>query len=156
VVSVQALQSNAVRGHAVEETAVVLLRFADGALGTVTVSDTIVAPWSWELTTGENPVYPHSDQTCYVIGGTHGSLSVPKLEVWHNQSKRSWWEPLHADRVYVSDADPLALQIRQFCRVIRGEETPLVSGREGLETLRVISAVKQAAVSGRVVEIVRP
>ena len=38
-------------------------------------------------------------------------------------------------------ADPLGLQVRQFCRVIRGTEPPLVSGREGLETLKVIAAV---------------
>ena len=38
--SVQALASNAVRGFEVEDTAVVALRFRNGALGTVTVSDT--------------------------------------------------------------------------------------------------------------------
>ena len=52
VSSVQAFESNAVRRYPVEDSAVILLRFANGALGTVTVSDTIVAPWSWELTTG--------------------------------------------------------------------------------------------------------
>ena len=57
VTSVQAFESNAARGIR-EDSAVILLRFANGALGTVTVSDTIVAPWSWELTTGgENPAY---------------------------------------------------------------------------------------------------
>lgn len=49
-----------------------LLRFQNGALGTVSTSDAVTAPWSWELTAGENPVYPHTDQSCYLIGGTHG------------------------------------------------------------------------------------
>jgi predicted dehydrogenase len=153
VETVQALVSNAVRGNAIEETAVVLLRFANGALGTLNVSDSIVAPWSWEHTTGENPVYPRTDQACYAIGGTLGSLTIPKLEVWHDGQARDWWQPLHADRVYAPDQDPLPLQIAQFCRVIRGLEPPLVSGREGLQTLRVIEAVKQAAKSGRLVTV---
>src|SRR5204862_8247946 len=99
IVSVQAQESRDQRGHAVEDTAVILLRFADGALGTVNVSDSVVAPWSWELTTGENPVYPQQDQGCYQIGGTHGALTVPQLEVWSNRDKRSWWEPLQRERV---------------------------------------------------------
>ena len=148
VVAVQAMESNAIRGHVVEETAVLLLKFASGALGTMNISDTIVGPWSWEQTTGENKAYPQTDQSCYHIGGTLGSLTVPKLEVWTNDNRPSWLEPLRAERKYTVDADPLRLQIQHFCRVISGEEPPLVSGREGLQTLKVIEAAKAAARSG--------
>ncbi|RWE68028.1 MAG: Gfo/Idh/MocA family oxidoreductase [Mesorhizobium sp.] len=153
VAAVQARESNAVRGNAVEETAVILIEFKNGVLGTATVSDSVVAPWSWEMTTGENPAYPRTEQSCYMIGGTHGSLAVPSLEVWRNPGKRSWWEPLDQKRNEVDDEDPLVLQIRQFCNVIRGDEPPLVSGREGLETLRVIDAVKRSAATGERIEL---
>jgi predicted dehydrogenase len=153
VEAVQALESNAVRGHRIEDTCVILLKFANGALGTVNVSDAIVAPWSWEQTTGENPVYPHADQTCYTIGGTLGSLTIPRLEVWHDGQKRDWWQPLHVDRAMAPPQDPLPLQIQQFCRVIQGSEPPLVSGREGLNTLKVIEAVKTAARTGKLVKV---
>jgi len=153
VEAVQAFQSNAVRNYPVDETTVVILKFANGALGTINVTDTVVAPWSWEQTTGENPAYPHTDQTCYHIGGTHGSLSVPRLELWTNEAKRGWWEPFRIERYVAADQDPLRLQIQQFCRVIRGEEAPLVSGREGLMTLKVIDAVKRAANTGKLVKI---
>jgi predicted dehydrogenase len=153
VVSVQAFESNAVRRNAVEETAVILLRFASGALGTVTVSDAVVAPWSWELTSGENPIYPQTGESCYQIGGTHGSLTVPHLELWRNAGRRSWWEPVERDRLPFDRADPLRLQIQQFCKVIRAGEAPRVSGREGLETLRVIEAVKQSAITGQAVHL---
>lgn len=153
IVSVQAQESNMVRGHAVEETAAILLRFASGALGTISVSDSVVAPWSWELTAGENPAYPRQDQACYQIGGTHGSLSIPSLELWTNKDRRSWWEPLLRERVPFVLGDPLKAQIRHFCAVIRGEATPLVSAREGLETLKVIEAVKLAARSGAAVRV---
>lgn len=151
--AVQAMTSNAVRGFPVEETAAVTLQFENGALGTIAISDTIVAPWSWEQTTGENPVYPQTDQSCYTIGGTHASLTVPKLEVWSNADKRSWWEPFTIERTYAALEDPLRLQIRHFCRVVRGEEAPLVSGREGLATLRVIEAIKRAGKDGGSVDV---
>lgn len=153
ITGVQALSSNAVRGNPAEETAVALLRFANGALGTVSASDTVVSPWSWELTTGENPAYPRQDQSCYQIGGTHGSLTIPALELWSHPDKRGWGEPLRRERIPFTPEDPLQAQIRHFCAVIRGEEEPLVSGREGLATLSVIAAVKQAARSGGLVEI---
>jgi predicted dehydrogenase len=101
VASVQALESKALRGHEVEDTAVILLRFRSGVLGTVTVSDTVVAPWSWELTTGENPAYPHTPETCYSIGGTLGSLTVPYLDLWHNKAAPSWMEPIERERLAV-------------------------------------------------------
>lgn len=151
--AVQAFESNAVRGHPVNETTVVILRFASGALGTITVSDTIVAPWSWEHTTGENPAYPQTDQNCYVIGGTHASLSIPRLEIWCNPLRRGWFEPFRIERHVSAIADPLRLQIRQFCKVIRGEEQPLVSGAEGLVTLKVIDAIQRAAATQHLVMV---
>jgi predicted dehydrogenase len=148
IVSVQAQDSNTVRGHPVEETAVILLRFASGALGTFSVSDAVVAPWSWELTAGENPVYPQQDQFCYQIGGTHGSLALPQLDLWTYAGARSWWEKLQHERVPIAPEDPLKLQIRHFCDVIEHGAAPLVSGRDGLNTLKVIEAIKAASRTG--------
>lgn len=151
VISVQARESRAARRHLVEDTAVVLLEFASGALATCSASDTVVAPWSWEHTAGENPAFPREDEFCCLIGGTHGSLSIPGLKLWRSPGKRSWLEPFDKSCERYEKHDPLALQVGNFCRVIRGEEQAVVSGREGLETLKVILAIKQAAGSGRVV-----
>lgn len=153
IVSVQAMASNAVRGFAVEDTAAAVLRFENGALGTINASDTAVAPWSWEQTSGENLAYPRTDQPCYMIGGTHGSLSLPRCEVWTNAGARSWWKPLHASWVHAPDADPLVLQIAHFRAVIRDGVAPLVSGREGLRTLQVVEALTRSAAEGVPVSI---
>ncbi len=153
VLSVQAVETNATRGHAVEDTAAVLLRFASGALGTITVSDTVVAPWSWEFTSGENPAYTHTPEICTMIGGTRGSLTIPRLDLWHHPTKPDWWEPLVREPMAVEPQDPLALQIANFCAVIAGQAQPVVSGREGLNTLKVMAAIKQAAASGHVVAV---
>jgi predicted dehydrogenase len=148
VKAVQAAESNRIRGNKIEETAVIVLHFANGALGTVNVSDTIQAPWSWEFTTGENPVYSHTVETCYQIGGTKGSLAIPQLDFWSHPTEPSWWAPIERERLSYTPGDPLGLQIANFCAVIRGLAEPVVSGREGLETLKVIDAIKRAADSG--------
>ena len=74
---VQAFTSNKIRKFKVEDTATVSLVFKSGALCTLNISDTIVAPWSYELTAGENPAYPITNQSAYVIGGTKGSIQFP-------------------------------------------------------------------------------
>jgi len=78
-----------VRGFAVEDTVVINLRFASGALGTVGL---------------------------------------------------------------VRD-DPLQHQMAHFARVVRGEEAPLVSARDGLNNLRVTEAIAEAAARGCAVAV---
>jgi predicted dehydrogenase len=153
IASVHAMESNSVRHNEVEETAVILLRFESGALGTVNVSDTVVAPWSWELTAHENAAYPATSETCYWIGGTHGSLSLPNLSLWAHEGRRSWWEPLGETRFPHSPENPLVRQVSQFAAVIRGEEPPLVPVDEGLRNQQVIEAVKQSAARGATVAL---
>jgi predicted dehydrogenase len=153
--AVQALQSNAVRGHPVDETTVLTFRFANGALGTANISDTIVSPWNWEHNASENREFPRTDQNFLFIGGTHGSLSLPRLDVWTNEKERSWLKPFAAARIAAHEENPLDRQILQLCRVVRGEEPPLVPGLDGLRTLEVVDAVRRAAASGRT-ELVRP
>jgi predicted dehydrogenase len=153
VVAVQAMESNAARRHDVEDSASVILRFRNGAIGTATVSDAIVAPWSWELTASENPAYPRTGEACCWIGGTEGSLSIPDLGRWFQTAEQSWWEPIARESVVCERDDPLARQIRHFADVALKRAEPLVSGREGLETLKVVLGIKEAAKRGALVEI---
>jgi predicted dehydrogenase len=139
--------SNAVRGFAVEDTAAVCLRFANGALGTITLSDTVAAPWSWELTSGENPAYSRSTDDCYLLAGTEGSLTVPRLELSRYEGERGRYALLSRKRI-----DPLITQMRHFARVIQGQEPPRITGADATRTLAVTVGIHQAA-SGRPVAI---
>ena len=146
VVTVQAMQSSRTRMKQNEDTAVALLQFENGALGTVTMSDTVVGPWSWEQTARENPIYPPTDQSCYLIGGTEGSMELPGLRIWTGRDgRKSWVDALTYEVLNTPREEPLARQVRHFAAVIRGEEPPLVPGREGLKTLQTIEAIKQSA-----------
>ncbi len=151
VESVHAMESNAARGHAVEDTATVLLRFTNGALATLSATDAVPSPWSWERSSGENPGFPRENQSCYQIGGTEGALTIPDLTLWSNEGRPDWREKLTQERLPVTPADPLTLQLQHFCDVIEGTAPPLVSGREGLATLEVIEAIKASASTGRTI-----
>jgi predicted dehydrogenase len=152
VVTVQAAESNVARGFPVEDTAAMILRFANGALGTLIISDAAAAPWSWELTSGENKDYPHTDQFCYLVAGTKGSLTVPRLEVWSHEGD-GWFTPIQSTRSVVPEQDPLTLQMRHFCAVIRGQTKPVLDGRGGTRTLETTLAVKQAAKTGELIRL---
>ena len=150
---VQAQAMPSVRGYENEQVAAAVLRFEHGAIGTITVADSVVSPWSWELTSGEYPVYPRTAESCYLLGGSHGSISVPDLKLWTHRGERSWWSPISATTLTREASDPLINQIAHFAAVIEGKETPLVSGKEGLRTLKVVEAIQTAAVSGEPVPI---
>ena len=154
IVRVHAVSSNATRGYAVEDTAAMVFEFANGALGTFLLSDTAASPRSWEQTSQENTAYPtHSDEDCYHIAGTRGSLSVPTMRLAVYPGERSWYEPYESSVEEVERSDPLAHQIEHFAAVIRGEAEPICSGRDGLTTLRVVDAVVEAARTGEPVEV---
>jgi predicted dehydrogenase len=146
--SVQALTSNARRRHTVEDTATVIARLQSGALATLTISDTIPAPHSWELTAAENPAYPRTGQSAYHIGGTHGTLTLPDLKLWKNKDTRSWWEPMSATALPKSPGDPLIAQLDHFCDLIERKAEPIVTAQDGYNSLRAIEAIIQAAENG--------
>jgi len=154
IVAVQALASSARRGFPVEDTVAIGLRFANGALGTFALSDTAASARSWEQTSGENKAYPrYADEDCYLIAGTDGSLGVPtmRLRTYAHGEDRSWWKPFDTTIAGVDDVDPLARQLAHFCAVARGEATPLVTLRDGLQNLHITEAIAEAARTGRIV-----
>ena len=132
------------RGFENEDTANGIIKFASGAIGTINISDSIVSPWSWELTSNENSSFHATNQSCYIIGGSKGSLSLPDLNVWCHNDGLDWMTPINATQLKHNDVDPLKEQIEHFARVIRKEESPIVSGEEGLKSLKVIEAIMRS------------
>lgn len=92
----------------------------------------------------ENKAYPQTDQSCYLVAGTRGSLAVPRLETWTHDGD-GWWTPIRSERITAPEEDPLTLQMKHFLAVVRGEATPVIDGREGMRTLATTLAVKAAA-----------
>lgn len=148
VTHVQAQRAPSVRGYDNEDLATALLTLENGALATITVSDSVVSPWSWELTSEEHPIYPNTRESCYRIGGNKASLSIPDLTLWSHKDKPDWWTPIQSQALSFERSDPLVNQMQNFLNVIRGDEAPLVSALEGYRSLQVIEAIQVASLSG--------
>ncbi len=156
---VHAFASNATRGFAVEDTVAITLRFASGALGTFTLSDTAASDRNWEHTSGEDRVRFAAGHTgtddCYYVSGDQGSLAIPtmRLQRYALAEERSWHKPLPASRIDLVVNEPLEAQIENFCGVIRGTAKPQVTVRDGVQNLRVVDAILRSAKSGQTVQV---
>ena len=151
VTSLQALTSNAVRSFEVEDTAAMMLRLANGAVANIMLSDTAAAPWSWDLSSGENPAFAKSNGESHLLSGTEGSLALPTLRMWNYAGERGWNHPLLTKSEAVAAANPYVEQMRHFGAVIRREEHPVIDALDATRTLEVTMAVRQAAQSGALV-----
>lgn len=155
--SVHATASSAQRHFAVEDTAVMTLRFLSGALGTFTLSDTVASPRSWEQTSGENTAYArYPQEDCYFIAGTQGSMAVPTLRIWTHVlggSEPGWFTPFVQQTLPLETTDPLAAQLDHFCDVMGGYAEPLVTALDALQSLRTVEAVRQSIASSQTVAL---
>ncbi|MEM7134293.1 MAG: Gfo/Idh/MocA family oxidoreductase [Chloroflexota bacterium] len=150
-----ALTSSDTRGLTVEDSASISLQMANGVLGTIIVSDATPSPWSYESTTFENPDFAHQAENCYSFMGSRGSLAFPRMELWRyaDPQKSGWNYPLTQEQLSVDRSDPLTAQLAHFCRVILREESPVVSGSDGVRTLAATLAVQESARAGRPIRI---
>lgn len=154
VETVSAITSSATRGFPVEDTAGAVLHFKSGAVGTLLVSDTVSAPWSWEWGSRENANRPHDIENAYLVAGTKGSITVPHLQHrWHEAGQESWDNPLNQMRLKITPADAYHEQMRNFANVIRGSEKPVLDGRGGTMTLATTLAITRAAQTGASVRV---
>ncbi len=151
---VQAFTTNKNRKFEVEDTATISLIFNSGALCTLNLSDTIVAPWSYELTAGENPAYPITNQSAYMIGGTKGSLQFPNLKYWFYEKERSWWNKIFVNEdKNKKDDNTLINQIDHFADVVSKKVKPKVNGNDGLTSLKIFAAITKSAKTGKKVKV---
>ena len=154
IARVYAELGNRARALEVEDTIAATIRFTSGAVGSFVTSDATPSPWGWEQGSGENPHVPQSEHNCYRLLGTRASLALPRLEV-HRPSVASandWRRPLIRESISVRARTALEDQLANFCAVIRGEDEPRVSGRDGFASLAATLAVVASGISGQAVE----
>ena len=151
---VYAETSSAVRRLAVEDSGSLCLRFTNGAVGTLLVSDCTPSKWSFEQSTGENPFYFRTNATCYHFFGTKGSLAFPDMNLvyYENDTRAGWQYPLASRNFEVQSKDPLVEQIKHFCKVIKGREAPKITGEDGLRTLAVLLGALDSGKNGEPAE----
>jgi predicted dehydrogenase len=152
---VYAETSNKIRKFEVEDTVSISLRFKDGTPASILMSDAAPSLWGYECTMGENPFFYHTEGNIYHYLGTKASLTFPgMLKVYYaDPTKVGWQHPLTTTRLPFKSKDPYPDQLRHFCRVIRGEQTPRTSGEDALRTLQVTMAVHESGLTHRPIEV---
>ncbi len=135
------------RGFEVEDSASVSIGFRSGAVGTLVACDAAAAPWSYEATTKENPLYFHAPESCYYFMGGKGSLAFPKMDLWRYPDSRriGWQHPIEKTVRRVQLSDSLTNQLGHFCQVARGTHPPLVDARDGARSLAAALSVLQSS-----------
>ncbi|MCY4530029.1 MAG: Gfo/Idh/MocA family oxidoreductase [Chloroflexi bacterium] len=139
------------RGFEVEDSVSISLTLRSGAVATILGSDAATTPWSYESTTGENPLYFNVPESCYYFTGTEGALAFPQMELWKypNPDRRGWQYPIEKAIVDVKRADSLTNQLAHFCDVVRGARPPLVDARDGARSLAAAIAVLESIASNK-------
>ena len=151
--SVQAITVPSFRGYENEDLASVIFEFKSGAIGNMSVSDSIVSPWSWEMTSKENSDFPFTAQNCYLIGGSEGSLSIPDLNLWKHKDNQDWLNSFKNKKLKFRYNDPFKQQLVHFSNVIKNKEEPKVSGYDGLNALKVVEAIQNSANKKKIIHI---
>lgn len=151
-----AFASNAVRGFEVEDTVSINLVFENGCLGSFLLSDCAASTKSWEMTSGENSVYPHyPNEACYHIAGTRASLDFPNMCVksYDSDLDASWLSAFKESTISVDKKDPLESQLNHFVKVVKGEIEPLVSAESGFKNMQILDAIKHSIQLNRPIEL---
>lgn len=153
VIEVSALLSSARRGLVIEDTAALALRFANGALGSVLISDAGASPWGFEAASFENPAIAGSGEDYLRLTGTMGALAFPSLTGWgrSQEGEVEWSKPLaRVDGPGFDRIDPLLAQIDRFAAVMTGaRDDVLCTGQDGLAALEMTLATALAGKTGR-------
>jgi predicted dehydrogenase len=77
--------------------------------------------------------------------GTHGTLTLPQLDLWSYEGPRGWFEEITQKRNALHAMDPYEAQLNHFIKVIEGTEETICSATEGYKTLQATLAAKAAA-----------
>ncbi|MEM8540268.1 MAG: Gfo/Idh/MocA family oxidoreductase [Pseudomonadota bacterium] len=152
LIDVNALASNNQRQTPVEDTAAMLLRFEGGMIATAILSDAALTPWSFEGASGENPNIASTGISSWRIGCSKGAFEFPVLRVWKNDGTDlgDWSKPLASQQLKSEQVAPLERQLEHFIDLVHGvTDQPMVSGREGLNSLRATKAVMMSAQTNR-------
>ncbi|MCP4402027.1 MAG: Gfo/Idh/MocA family oxidoreductase [bacterium] len=148
--------SNKTRKFDVEDTVSISLRFTDGTLAGILMSDAAPSLWAYESTMGENPFFYPTKGNTYHYLGTKASLTFPGMQkvCYTDPSKVGWQHPLATEQLDIKSADPYPHQVKHFCKVVKGEEAPRTSGEDGLRTLQVTMAVLESGKTHQPITIV--
>jgi len=148
---VQAYVTNEFRGNEVEDSGVINLRFKNGAIATIFLTDNSPSPWYYEACTQEYSFFYPSNFNCYFFFGKKASLAFPSMELFSYNKKfgEGWHKPFKRQNLPVNRFDVFEEELKHFCELIKGKVESRITAYDATETLRVIEAIKESSTVGR-------
>ncbi len=153
--SVYAEVSNKTRSFEVEDTASIVIRFKDGGLANILVSDCTPSPYFYEAACQEDKGFSPTLKDCYYIFGTKSSVAMPSMEKFYypEKSREGWRWPITMARIEILRCNPMLEEMYNFSNIIKGKEEPVITAEDAKKSLEVILAIKESKESGKVVKI---
>lgn len=124
-----------------DDSAVIIIRFQSGVIATLNLSDRVVGPYSWALTSEDDEAFSKTGQNCLSIGGTQGSLSLPHGDFWFYPDGPAWDAKLEHERLVPSTVNARQAQLRHFEDVALRKVAPDVSGADALDLLACVERI---------------
>jgi predicted dehydrogenase len=152
---VQAYITNEFRGNEVEDSGVINLRFKNGAIATIFLTDNSPSPWYYEGCTQEYSFFYPSNFDCYFFFGKKASLAFPSMELFSYDRNfgEGWHRPFKRQNLPVNRFDVLEEELKHFCELIKGRVKSKITAYDAMETLRVIEAIKESSNSGKSIHL---
>jgi predicted dehydrogenase len=154
VIEVNAITSHEQRGLDVEDTAVAILKFSEGGIASLALTDAGASPWAWDVSAGENlGRFPVHESYSHAYSCTNAALSIPDLSLWRYPESPDWTTQMRNYKLAYVTADPYVEQLKHFRNLILGESKPIVTCLDGLNNMLVIEAIKKSAETGQKVTL---
>lgn len=150
---VQAYITNKFRGNEVEDSGVINLRFKNGAIATIFLTDNSPSPWCYEACTQEYSFFYPSNFNCYFFFGKKASLAFPSMELFSYDKNygEGWHRPFKRQNLPVDRFNIIEEELKHFCELIKGKVESRITAYDATETLRVIEAIKKSSNSGKTI-----
>ena len=154
-VKVYAVTRNTIRHNPVEDSAQAIVEYEGGVTASYFVSDGTPSPWNYDLQAHENPflVMKPGENSMHVYG-TKGSFGFPNMDLYYYDGDDGWWEQMKKEHFEFEHIDPYVSELQHLVDLTLGRESvPRCSGQDGLNTLKVITAIRASAETGEAVRL---
>ncbi|OAM96840.1 hypothetical protein AZ468_24450 (plasmid) [Vibrio europaeus] len=123
-----------------------VLKFKNGVIGNLLISDITPSPFSYEKTIDENKAFPISDVSYLQLFGTRKTLSFPEYTLYSTSEHESWFDEVRQTKLEKPrNSDPLYEEMKHFVDVVRTGSEPKVTLEDAISNLQVIEMIKRGA-----------
>ena len=134
-----------------EDRAVATLEFANGAVGHLTASLSSRAPWNFQiLLMGEHGAAwtpPPDDPTPLMAHRAPAVIASAQQDGDDGFHGADSFQPINTDDIDLPSADPYINEIQHFARCCEDGGEPISSGRDNLETMKIVFGIYESAKS---------